>query len=98
MLTAFYLQVKVQWTEQLVAVQKQKTEKIVKETQAMMAVADAEREKAVLEIEVKSCKLLYHLSIGQQDGTFAPSLTRSAKRGSGSTWKRKKSGGKRRVH
>jgi len=48
-----YKQVKVQWTEQLVATQQQKTEKIKKETELMKAVADAERQKAVLEITIQ---------------------------------------------
>jgi len=48
-----YMQVKVQWTEQLVATQKQKTEKIKKETETIKAVADAERQKQVLEIDIQ---------------------------------------------
>merc|ERR1719228_318826 len=48
-----YKQVKVQWTEQLVATQQQKTEKIKKETELIKAVADAERQKAVLEITIQ---------------------------------------------
>merc|ERR1711892_1369838 len=48
-----YKQVKVQWTEQLVATQQQKTEKIKKETELIKAVADAERKKAVLEITIQ---------------------------------------------
>ena len=48
-----YKQVKVQWTEQLVATQQQKTEKIKKETQSIKAVLDAEREKKVLEIDIQ---------------------------------------------
>merc|ERR1711892_978383 len=48
-----YKQVKVQWTEQLVATQQQKTERIKKETQLIKAVADAERQKAVLEITIQ---------------------------------------------
>jgi len=48
-----YRQVKVQWTEQLVATQQQKTEKIKKETESIRALADAERNKAVLEIKIK---------------------------------------------
>merc|ERR1712025_1040010 len=47
-----YKQVKVQWTEQLVATQ-QKTEKIKKETELLKAVADAERQKSVLEITIQ---------------------------------------------
>ena len=46
------LQVKVQWTQQLVAVQEQKTEEIKKQTEAMKAIADANRTKDVLEIEL----------------------------------------------
>jgi len=48
-----YKQVKVQWTEQLVATQQQKTETIKKETESIKALADAERNKAVLEIKIK---------------------------------------------
>lgn len=48
-----YKKVKVQWTEQLVAEQQQKTEKIKKETESIKAVLDAEREKKVLEIEIQ---------------------------------------------
>merc|ERR1711953_1156938 len=48
-----YKQVKVQWTEQLVAAQTQKTEEIKKKTGLVKAVADAERQKAVLEIKVQ---------------------------------------------
>jgi len=48
-----YKQVKVQWTEQLVATQQQKTETIKKETESIKAIADAERNKAVLEIKIK---------------------------------------------
>ena len=43
---------KVQWTEQLVAVQQQKTEAIKKETEKIRAIADAEKNKAVLEIKI----------------------------------------------
>merc|ERR1712110_1309579 len=52
-----YKQVKVQWTEQLVATQQQKTEQIKKETEQLKAVADANRQKAVLEIKIQE-KLL----------------------------------------
>ena len=45
--------VKVQWTEQLVATQQQKTEKIKKETETMKAVLDAHRQKEVLEIDIQ---------------------------------------------
>ena len=64
-----YKQVKVQWTEQLVANQTQKTEEIRKKTEQIkvkrikicelkpfnqsQAVADAERQKAVLEIKIQ---------------------------------------------
>merc|ERR1712098_812508 len=48
-----YKQEKVQWTEQLVAAQQQKTEKIKKETELLKAVADAERQKKVLEINIQ---------------------------------------------
>jgi len=48
-----YKQVKVQWTEQLVATQQQKTESIKKETEKIKALADAERQKAVLEINIQ---------------------------------------------
>ena len=44
---------KVQWTEQLVATQSQKTEAIRKETESLKAVADAEREKKVLKITIE---------------------------------------------
>ena len=43
---------KVQWTEQLVATQKQKTAVIHKETEAMKAIQDAERQKEVLKINI----------------------------------------------
>jgi len=48
-----YKMVKVQWTEQLVATQQQKTEAIKKETEKQRAIADAERNKAVLEIKIQ---------------------------------------------
>ena len=48
-----YKEVKVQWTQQLVATQQQKTEKIKKETETIKAVADAERQKRVLEIDIQ---------------------------------------------
>ncbi len=44
---------KVQWTEQLVATQQQKTEEIKKQTESLKAVADAERHKKVLAIELE---------------------------------------------
>jgi len=48
-----YKQVKVQWTEQLVATQQQKTEEIKKQTEQIKAVADANRQKAVREIKIQ---------------------------------------------
>merc|ERR1712156_741456 len=48
-----YKQVKVQWTEQLVATQQQKTEEIKKETERMKAIADVNRTKDVLEVELQ---------------------------------------------
>lgn len=48
-----YKQVKVQWTEQLVATQQQRTEQIKKDTESLKAVADAQRQKAVLQIEIE---------------------------------------------
>jgi len=48
-----YKRVKVQWTEQLVATQLQKTEAIKKETEKLRAIADAERNKAVLKIQIE---------------------------------------------
>ena len=44
---------KVQWTEQLVATQQQRTEQIKKDTESMKAVADAQRQKTVLQIELE---------------------------------------------
>ena len=41
------LKVKVQWTKQLVAVQQQKTEEILKQTELLKALADANRQKEV---------------------------------------------------
>jgi len=52
-----YKQVKVQWTEQLVANQTQKTEEIRKKTELVKAVADAERQKAVLEIKIQEQRI-----------------------------------------
>ena len=46
-----FLKVKVEWTEQLVAQQKQRTQQILKETEKQKAVADADRLKAVKAIE-----------------------------------------------
>merc|ERR1719342_150634 len=48
-----YKQVKVQWTEQLVAKQQKVTEEIKKETELLRAVADARRQKEVLEISIQ---------------------------------------------
>ena len=48
-----YKQVEIQWTEQLVAQQQKKTEEIKKETELLKAVADAERQKEVLEIKIQ---------------------------------------------
>jgi len=48
-----YKQVKVQWTEQLVAKQQKVTEEIKKETELLKAVADARRQKEVLEIKIQ---------------------------------------------
>merc|ERR1712215_463364 len=48
-----YNKVKVQWTQQLVAKQQQKTEEIKKETERIKAVADAQRQKDVLEIKIQ---------------------------------------------
>ena len=45
---SFRFQVKVELSKQLREQQSQKTEQIRKETQRMQAVADAERDKAVL--------------------------------------------------
>ena len=48
-----YKQVKVQWTEQLVAKQQKVTEEIKKETKLLKALADARRQKEVLEIKIQ---------------------------------------------
>ena len=48
-----YKQVKVQGTEQLVAKQQKVTEEIKKETELLRAVADAQRQKEVLEISIQ---------------------------------------------
>ena len=47
------IKVKVQWTKQLAETQQQKTEAIKKETEKLKALADAERTKAVLEINIQ---------------------------------------------
>ena len=60
-IAANYKAVKVQWTEQLVATQQQKTEKIKKETESIKALLDAEREKDVLEIEIQKQWLLLRI-------------------------------------
>merc|ERR1711874_611480 len=52
-IAANYKAVKVQWTQQLVATQQQKTESIKKETEKIRAIAAAERNKAVLEIKIQ---------------------------------------------
>jgi len=49
-IAANYREVKIEWTKQLVAQQKQKTEKIKKETILQNAVLDAERDKAIGQI------------------------------------------------
>ncbi|TRY77064.1 hypothetical protein TCAL_08349 [Tigriopus californicus] len=51
-IAANYREVKIEWTKQLVAEQKQKTETILKETQKIKAVLDAEREKEVERIDI----------------------------------------------
>ena len=43
----------VEWTKQLVAQQKQRTEKIHKETERIKAVADAERLKEIQAIDIQ---------------------------------------------
>ena len=48
-----FVKVKVQWTKQLAETQQQKTEAIKKETEKLKALADAERTKAVLEINIQ---------------------------------------------
>ena len=50
-IAANYREVKIEWTKQLVAEQKQKTEKIQKETVLQNAVLDAEREKEISKIQ-----------------------------------------------
>ena len=52
-IAANYKEVKVQWTEQLVATQQQKTEEIKKKTEELKAVADAERSKKVQSITME---------------------------------------------
>ena len=48
-----YNAIKVQWTKQLVAVQQQKTEKILKETQSMKELLEAKGKKNVLEVNLE---------------------------------------------
>ena len=43
----------MEWTEQLVAKQKQVTQQILKETEKIKAISDAEREKDVKAIQIK---------------------------------------------
>ena len=50
-IAANYREVKIEWTRQLVAQQRQKTDKIHKETTLQNAVYDAERDKEVGRIE-----------------------------------------------
>jgi len=52
-IAANYRNVKVEWTKQLVAQQKQRTEKIHKETERIKAVADAERLKEIQAIDIQ---------------------------------------------
>ena len=56
-IAANYKAVKVQWTDQLVAIQRQKTEKIRKETESIKAMLDAEREKNVTKITLEKSLL-----------------------------------------
>ena len=53
MINICLFQVKVEWTEQLVAKQKQITQQILKETEKIKAISDAEREKEVKAIQTK---------------------------------------------
>ena len=57
----YYFQVKVEWTQQLVATQKQRTERIRKETENMKAVLDAERSR-----QVEAIKTSQHIE--QEEG------------------------------
>ena len=50
-IAANYRQVKIEWTKQLVARQKQLTEKINKETSLQNSIMDAERDRKVQQIE-----------------------------------------------
>ena len=63
--TLFYtlviFQVKVEWTQQLVATQKQRTERIRKETENMKAILDAERGR-----QVEAIKTTQHIE--QEEG------------------------------
>jgi len=56
-IAANYKAVKVQWTDQLVAKQRQITEKIRKETESIKAMLDAEREKNVTKITLEKALL-----------------------------------------
>ena len=56
-----YFQVKVEWTQQLVATQKQRTERIRKETENMKAILDAERGR-----QVEAIKTTQHIE--QEEG------------------------------
>jgi len=56
-----YRQVKVEWTQQLVATQKQRTERIRKETENMKAILDAERGR-----QVEAIKTTQHIE--QEEG------------------------------
>ena len=47
----------MQWTEQLVAAQQQETEKIRKETERMSAIADVNRTRDVLQVELEKSLL-----------------------------------------
>lgn len=68
-----YKAVKVQWTEQLVATQQQKTEKIKKETESLKAVADANRQKEVLKIDIE--KQVRESFLLVKCSSFLPRLT-----------------------
>ena len=56
-----HFQVKVEWTQQLVAAQKQRTERIRKETENMKAILDAERGR-----QVEAIKTTQHIE--QEEG------------------------------
>jgi len=62
-IAANYRQVKIEWTEQLVAKQKQITEEILKETERLKALADANRLKAVEAIKIaQDIEVTYYLN------------------------------------